>query len=147
MSAEAKLRLFSADEYARIAEAGIFSKEERPQLIEGKRHEVTEPADRLLTVDEYHHIANLGIFDEDGRLELIEGEIIEMPPIGSHHASTVGRLNMLLTSRTRPRSVSSGHRIHSGLVFARSPSRTSLSSSPGPISIVMATPSPMTCCC
>lgn len=33
-----------------------------------------------------------GILREDDRLELIEGEIIEMTPIGRHHASCVARL-------------------------------------------------------
>jgi Uma2 family endonuclease len=33
-----------------------------------------------------------GILKEDDRVELIEGEIVEMPPIGSNHASMVDRL-------------------------------------------------------
>jgi Uma2 family endonuclease len=39
-----------------------------------------------------------GILHEDDRVELLEGEIVEMPPIGSHHASVVDRLTSLLTT-------------------------------------------------
>ncbi len=48
------------------------------------------------TVDEYYRMLEAGILTEDDRVELIDGEIIEMSPIGSHHAGCVTRLNMLL---------------------------------------------------
>jgi Uma2 family endonuclease len=48
---------------------------------------------RQFTVDEYYRMADAGILTEDDRVELIDGEIIEMPPIGSPHASCVLRLN------------------------------------------------------
>jgi Uma2 family endonuclease len=38
-----------------------------------------------------------GILTEDDRIELIEGELIEMPPIGSRHASVVDELNHQFT--------------------------------------------------
>lgn len=41
-------------------------------------------------------MAAAGVFSEDDRVELIEGEIIEMNPIGSRHATCVGRLTKLL---------------------------------------------------
>ena len=44
---------------------------------------------RLFTLDEYHRLGQVGILTEDDRVELIEGEIIQMPPIGSDHASVV----------------------------------------------------------
>ena len=44
------------------------------------------------TVGEYHQMAEAGVFGEDDRIELIEGEILEMSPIGSHHAARVARL-------------------------------------------------------
>ena len=44
------------------------------------------------TVTEYHRMAETGMLAPDARVELIEGEIIDMPPIGSPHAGTVGFL-------------------------------------------------------
>lgn len=41
------------------------------------------------TVAEYHRMAETSLFAPEARVELIEGEIIDMPPIGSPHASTV----------------------------------------------------------
>lgn len=49
-----------------------------------------------LTVAEYHRMAEAGIFAPDARVELIEGEVIDMPPIGSPHAGTVGFLGKRL---------------------------------------------------
>jgi Uma2 family endonuclease len=55
---------------------------------------------RRLTVAEYHKMGEAGILDEDSRVELIEGELIQMPPIGTPHASTLDRLAALLIKRT-----------------------------------------------
>ncbi len=56
-------------------------------------------ARRLFTVEEYHQMTRAGIFTEDDRVELIEGEIVEMTPIGSHHAACVRRLNRLFSQQ------------------------------------------------
>jgi Uma2 family endonuclease len=42
-----------------------------------------------LTVDDYYRMAEAGVLAPDARVELIEGEIIDMAPIGTHHAGTV----------------------------------------------------------
>jgi Uma2 family endonuclease len=54
-------------------------------------------ARRLFTVDEFYRMAEAGIFQADDRVELIEGEIVEMVPIGSHHAGVVKHLIALLS--------------------------------------------------
>lgn len=48
------------------------------------------------TAAEYYRMADVGILKPDDHFELIEGEIIEMSPIGKHHASCVDRVNRLL---------------------------------------------------
>ncbi|MEG3922106.1 Uma2 family endonuclease [Microcoleus sp. T3_A4] len=50
---------------------------------------------RLFTVKEYHLISETGILSESEGVELIEGEIIQMPAIGTRHATAVRRLNRL----------------------------------------------------
>lgn len=55
----------------------------------------TWPRPHRLTVHDYHRMAEVGLLSPDDRTELIEGEIIDMPPIGSEHASVV----TLLTRR------------------------------------------------
>jgi Uma2 family endonuclease len=60
---------------------------------------------RRFTVDEYYRMAAAGILHEDDRVELIEGEIVEMPPIGISHASSVDRLNQLLAERVVRRAI------------------------------------------
>ncbi|MPZ15300.1 MAG: Uma2 family endonuclease [Chloroflexi bacterium] len=50
---------------------------------------------RQFTVAEYYRMGEAGILGEDDRVELIEGEIVEMPPIGSRHASCVKRTHQL----------------------------------------------------
>jgi len=40
-----------------------------------------------------------GIFTEDDRVELLDGDIVEITPIGSHHAACMGRLTQLFAIR------------------------------------------------
>jgi Uma2 family endonuclease len=53
------------------------------------------PRPHRLTVHDYYRMAEVGLLHPDERTELIEGEIVDMPPIGSTHASVV----TLLTRR------------------------------------------------
>ncbi len=55
---------------------------EQPALL--RRH--------LLTVEQYERMDATGVLAPDARVELIEGELVEMPTIGTRHASTVKRL-------------------------------------------------------
>jgi Uma2 family endonuclease len=54
---------------------------------------------RRFTVEDFLAMAEAGILGEDERVELIEGDIIDMPPIGSPHASCVDRLNHFIAAR------------------------------------------------
>ena len=50
-------------------------------------------AKHYFTVSEYERMGEGGVFAPGARMELIEGEIIEMSPIGSHHAACVERIS------------------------------------------------------
>lgn len=63
------------------------------------------PQRHRITVDEYHRMAEIGLLAPDARVELIEGEIIDMPPIGSEHASVVDQLNQLLVRAAGERGI------------------------------------------
>jgi len=60
-------------------------------------------ARRSFTVAEYYRMAEAGILSEDDRVELLDGEVVEMSPIGSHHAACVDRLNNFLSSVSKQR--------------------------------------------
>jgi hypothetical protein len=54
---------------------------------------------RKFKVDDYYRMVDAGILRDDDRVELIEGTVIEMPPIGSHHADVVDALQEILSAR------------------------------------------------
>ncbi|CAN5872181.1 Uma2 family endonuclease [soil metagenome] len=54
---------------------------------------------RPMTVVEFNQLAELGAFDDDVQVELVGGVIVEMAPIGEHHARHVTRLNTLLAQQ------------------------------------------------
>jgi Uma2 family endonuclease len=56
-----------------------------------------QPARRLFTVREYYRMGKAGILTPDERVELMDGEIVQMPPIGSPHASCVRRYTRLFS--------------------------------------------------
>jgi len=58
---------------------------------------------RKFTVDDYYRMFSAGILNEDDRVELINGEIWDMSAVDAIHASTVKRLNLLLTYRLAQR--------------------------------------------
>jgi Uma2 family endonuclease len=63
------------------------------------------PKPHLITVDEYYRMAEVGLLRSDARVELIEGRIIDMPPIGSHHAGAVNALTAQLIRLLHRRAV------------------------------------------
>jgi Uma2 family endonuclease len=54
------------------------------------------PRRHRITVEEYHRMAEVGLLAPDARVELIEGVIVDMPPIGSRHASALAQLARLM---------------------------------------------------
>jgi Uma2 family endonuclease len=62
-------------------------------------------ARKRFTIEEYHRMAEAGILHEDDRVELIDGEIVEMSPIGKHHAAIVNRLNAIITEQVGRRAI------------------------------------------
>ncbi len=66
---------------------------------------VVQAAKRRFTVDDYYRMGQAGVLSQDDRVELIEGEIIEMPPIGTGHASRVDRLSDLLWRQIAGRAI------------------------------------------
>ncbi|MCF6251847.1 MAG: Uma2 family endonuclease [Methylococcaceae bacterium] len=76
----------------------------------------------LTNLAEWKKLGEANIFPPDSRLELINGEIIEMAPIGSHHASHLKRLNKLFSGL-----------IHKSVIIAvQDPLQLSDLSEPGP---------------
>jgi Uma2 family endonuclease len=47
------------------------------------------PTPRLFTVDEYYKMADVGILRPDEHVQLIEGVVVQMPPGGPDHSSSV----------------------------------------------------------
>jgi len=57
---------------------------------------LAEPRRHRISIDDFVRMGDAGIFEPDARIELIEGELIDIPPIGTRHASLANRLNRLL---------------------------------------------------
>ena len=66
------------------------------------------PAQRWrFTVDDYYRMGEVGILPHDARVELINGDVIQMPPIGSHHnGSVIGLVEVLRDQLGRRVSIS-----------------------------------------
>ena len=54
------------------------------------------PRRHRITVEHFYRMADAGLFEADERVELINGEIIDMPPMGSRHASALEQLTTAL---------------------------------------------------
>ena len=57
------------------------------------------------TVDEYERLAQADVLTQCDRVELLDGEIVEMTPIGDHHASVVARLTSLFSKHLGDRAI------------------------------------------
>jgi len=76
----------------------------------------------LWTVDEYHRMGEAGLLANEDRVELVEGELVQMAPIGSEHAGSVGALTRLLVMAVGERAI----------VFVQNPVRLDEHSEPQP---------------
>jgi Uma2 family endonuclease len=54
------------------------------------------PQRHRISVEHFYRMADAGLFDADERVELVDGEIIDVPPMGSRHATVVQQLSRLL---------------------------------------------------
>jgi Uma2 family endonuclease len=63
------------------------------------------PRRHPITVQEYFRMGETGVLAPEARVELIEGEIIDMPPIGSLHASKTKRLTRILSGMIGDRAI------------------------------------------
>ncbi len=82
-------RLFRVDEYLAMGKAGILTKGDGIELIDGQLFCKYDGSRRRFTVVDYYKLAEAGILAPDERVELLVGEIIAMAPIGSTHAFCV----------------------------------------------------------
>jgi Uma2 family endonuclease len=62
-----------------------------------KRHSVT--------LEEYDRMVDASVFDPQARIELIRGEMVDMPPPGPEHESSVARLHILLGEKLHRRAL------------------------------------------
>jgi Uma2 family endonuclease len=54
------------------------------------------PQRHRISVEHFYRMADAGLFGADERVELVDGEIIDMPPMGSPHATVVQQLTRLM---------------------------------------------------
>ena len=97
-------RLFNADEYYAMGEAGILP-EGGSELIGGVVYMKGVDKPWRFTVDDYYAMAEVGILSHDERVELVNGEIIPMSPIGKRHRSSVYALGHLISLQLRDRAL------------------------------------------
>jgi Uma2 family endonuclease len=58
-----------------------------------------------VTLDEYDRMVESDVFEPNSRVELIRGEIVDMPPPGPEHESSVARLHLFLGEQLRRRAL------------------------------------------
>ncbi len=96
VAATKPVRKFSANEFERMAQAGLFGSQE-VTLVEGTVMVATEQGwvPRKWTRSEYYRMGELGLFNGQ-RVELLDGEVIIMSPQGAHHYWTIDHVAAIL---------------------------------------------------
>jgi Uma2 family endonuclease len=87
-------RTWTADEFEKMAEAGILRPEEHTRLMHGEivtGRTALQP--RRWSYEEYVRLGEEGIIGPDERTELIDGEIVPMSPTGRRHKAVTLHLN------------------------------------------------------
>ncbi len=59
----------------------------------------------IVSLDEYDRMIEAGVFEPEARVELIRGEIVDMPPPGPEHETSVTRLHLLFFEQCRRRAI------------------------------------------
>ena len=86
-------RKFNVDEYFAMGKAGILSKGDGIELLDGELFCKYDGRRRRFTVDEYYKMAEVGILAPDERVELLAGEIFTMAAMGNRHLFCIRWLN------------------------------------------------------
>ena len=89
-------RKFNVDEYFAMGKAGILTKGDGIELLDGELFCKYDGRRRRFTVDEYYKMAEVGILAPDERVELLAGELFTMAAIGNRHAFCVRWLTKAL---------------------------------------------------
>ncbi len=90
-------RLFNVDEYFAMGEAGILTRGDGIELLDGQLFCKYDGSRRRFSVEEYYKLAEVGILAPDERVELLAGEVIKMAAVGDRHAFCVRWLIRVLT--------------------------------------------------
>ena len=86
-------RKFNVDEYFAMGEAGILTKGDGIELLDGELFCKYDGRRRRFTVKEYYAMAEAGILPPDERTELLAGEIFSMAAVGNRHVFCLRWLN------------------------------------------------------
>ena len=93
MVIEMTKRRFSVKDFHLMDEAGMFSENDRVELVDGEIIEMAGATKRRFSVKDFYLIVDAGILNKYDQVELVDGEIVEIAPIGSYHNGSVNALN------------------------------------------------------
>src|SRR5437588_10553973 len=65
----------------------------------------TEVKRHLFTLEEYDRMCEAGVFPEDARIELIRGEVVDMPPPGPEHESSIIGLHRVFYQQVQDKAI------------------------------------------
>jgi Uma2 family endonuclease len=91
-----ELYRLSVDQYHKMIAAGIFTSDDKLELLDG--YLVCKDSIEIyrLSIDQYHQTIAAGVFAPHDKLELMDGHLIAMNPVGDNHLFTVDELYLQL---------------------------------------------------